>query len=362
MNNPYEVLGVYPGADEHTIKKAYRQLSKTYHPDNNINNPNKAQAEEKFKDIQEAYEQIMSERTGNFGNNYSNYNSSSGTTYGPGSSRYTGGQGAYQNSNGNGYNGGNNYGYQRGGPAPDSSRHTNYSDNFYTGTGYNGRAYSNNNANNHYNGQNNQYYNQGSNGQNGYGNQNYNNQYYNQGNQGYYNQNGNGGQNYQGQYQNYNYSNQNGRYDSGWENSGSRNYWDGVRATATNEEEAGAYNNIADMINKGMFNDALYELTGIKNRSALWYYYSAVANLAMGNNLTARSHAQMAYDMDPSRREYFDLFTGIDQGTLKYRGHNQVYANNGKSMNEKFQAAIPCIIGLVLCGGNRICPVWWLFC
>ena len=45
----YEVLGIAKGASEDEIKKAYRTLSRKYHPDANINNPNKAQAEEKFK-------------------------------------------------------------------------------------------------------------------------------------------------------------------------------------------------------------------------------------------------------------------------------------------------------------------------
>ena len=52
MNNPYEVLGVSRDASEDEIKKAYRALSRKYHPDANVNNPNKAQAEEKFKQIQ----------------------------------------------------------------------------------------------------------------------------------------------------------------------------------------------------------------------------------------------------------------------------------------------------------------------
>lgn len=59
MFNPYDVLGVSPSASDDEVKKAYRQLSRKYHPDANINNPNKAQAEEKFKEVQQAYEQIM---------------------------------------------------------------------------------------------------------------------------------------------------------------------------------------------------------------------------------------------------------------------------------------------------------------
>ena len=59
MTDPYEVLGVSRGASDDEIKKAYRKLSRTYHPDANINNPNKDQAEAKFKEVQQAYDQII---------------------------------------------------------------------------------------------------------------------------------------------------------------------------------------------------------------------------------------------------------------------------------------------------------------
>lgn len=71
MTDPYAVLGVSRNADMDEVKKAYRQLSRKYHPDANINNPNKDQAEEKFKQIQEAYNQIIYEKehgTGSYGN------------------------------------------------------------------------------------------------------------------------------------------------------------------------------------------------------------------------------------------------------------------------------------------------------
>ncbi|MCR5144205.1 MAG: DnaJ domain-containing protein [Lachnospiraceae bacterium] len=62
MRDPYSVLGVSRDASEDEIKKAYRNLSRKYHPDANVNNPNKAQAEERFKEVQQAYDTIMKER------------------------------------------------------------------------------------------------------------------------------------------------------------------------------------------------------------------------------------------------------------------------------------------------------------
>ena len=59
MSDPYRVLGVSRDASEDEIKKAYRTLSRKYHPDANVNNPNKDQTEEMFKEVQQAYDQIM---------------------------------------------------------------------------------------------------------------------------------------------------------------------------------------------------------------------------------------------------------------------------------------------------------------
>ena len=49
----YEVLGVDKSADEAAIKKAYRALAKKYHPDLN---PGDKEAEQKFKEVNEAYD------------------------------------------------------------------------------------------------------------------------------------------------------------------------------------------------------------------------------------------------------------------------------------------------------------------
>lgn len=78
MYDPYQILGVGRGASEDDIKKAYRNLSRKYHPDANVNNPNQGEAEEKFKQIQQAYQQIMKEKT----EGYSGNQSYGGNSYG----------------------------------------------------------------------------------------------------------------------------------------------------------------------------------------------------------------------------------------------------------------------------------------
>ena len=58
MNNPYDVLGVPETATDEEIKAAYRRLAKKYHPDNYADSPLADVAEEKMKEINEAYDTI----------------------------------------------------------------------------------------------------------------------------------------------------------------------------------------------------------------------------------------------------------------------------------------------------------------
>ena len=80
MKNPYEILGVSENATDEEIKKVYRELAKKYHPDNYHDSPLADLAEEKMKEINEAYDQICEMRRSG-----SSASSSAGS-YGTGSS------------------------------------------------------------------------------------------------------------------------------------------------------------------------------------------------------------------------------------------------------------------------------------
>lgn len=62
MNDPYAVLGISANASNQEVKSAFRSLAKQYHPDKHHNTPMATLAEETMKDINKAYQSILSLR------------------------------------------------------------------------------------------------------------------------------------------------------------------------------------------------------------------------------------------------------------------------------------------------------------
>ncbi|MFV0363675.1 MAG: DnaJ domain-containing protein [Suipraeoptans sp.] len=122
MRDPYEVLEVSRNASDDDIKKAYRAASRKYHPDANLNNPKAA--EEKFKDVQQAYKEIVKIRSGE------------GTEQGYGQQGYGqqgyGQQGYGQQGYGQQGYGGQSYGGQGGNPYGDGEYQNPFED-FFNG-------------------------------------------------------------------------------------------------------------------------------------------------------------------------------------------------------------------------------------
>ncbi|MEG0156377.1 MAG: DnaJ domain-containing protein, partial [Anaerovoracaceae bacterium] len=84
MGNPYEILGIKEGASQEEIKSAYKTMVKKYHPDKYQNNPLSDLAEEKLREVNEAYDFLTKNGGGNsgYGGGYS------GNSYGGGSAEF----------------------------------------------------------------------------------------------------------------------------------------------------------------------------------------------------------------------------------------------------------------------------------
>ncbi len=76
--DPYKVLGVSRNADDAAIKKAYIELTKKYHPDQYVNHPLANLAEEKMKEINEAYDILSNKKQGQRSSSSSSYGSYGG--------------------------------------------------------------------------------------------------------------------------------------------------------------------------------------------------------------------------------------------------------------------------------------------
>lgn len=205
--NPYKVLEVSPSASNDEIKKAYRELSRKYHPDSYVNNPLSDLAEEKFKEVQEAYDQIMKERESGY---------SSGGSYGSGSDSYS--QASY---------------------------------------------------------------------------------------------------------------------------------------SGNTEEENAHMTAVYNYLAARRYQEALNILSGVSNRTARWYYYSAVANAGIGNNLMASEHARQAVNMEPNNVEYNNFLN-------QFQWQNQRYQNTRGNMGGgynmgNFCCDLWCADSLCECMGGDLC-------
>lgn len=244
MSDPYSILGVDRNASDEEIKKAYRRLSRKYHPDANINNPHKDEAEAKFKEVQQAYQQIMDERNKGY----------SSESYG-------------QSSSGGGYGGS----YGNYGP--------------FGGFGDFG----------------------------GYG-------------------------------------------PFGGDPFGNTGSYGGGQQGRQDTEEDIHLRAAANYIRSGHYREALNVLDGIKDRSALWYFYSASANSGLGNNVTALEQAKEAVRLEPDNTQYQMLLQRLQNGGTWYQQRQSAYGYPGTF--DTSCCAKLCIANLLCnlcCGGSGLC-------
>ena len=94
------------------------------------------------------------------------------------------------------------------------------------------------------------------------------------------------------------------------------------------------------------YREALNALSGATQRTARWYYLSALANHGIGNQVTAMEHIRRAVSMEPNNGEYLRVLDAMENGGAAYRQQAGQY--RGFDVG-----AIPC---------HPMCLCWLLDC
>lgn len=78
-------------------------------------------------------------------------------------------------------------------------------------------------------------------------------------------------------------------------------------------------NEVRNCLHSGQYLQALQYLSRVENRSAEWFYFSALANAGVGNRVTALNHAREAVRRAPENPEYQNLLRRFERGVFHYR-------------------------------------------
>ncbi len=109
----------------------------------------------------------------------------------------------------------------------------------------------------------------------------------------------------------------------------------GYQQTYRQEEQGDPYLRSAyQYIVYGRYQEALNVLSSIQDRSARWYYLSALANDGLGNQITAMEHIRRAVSMEPDNVEYLQALRQMENGEAAYRRQAGSYRgfSNGSSI------------------------------
>ena len=148
---------------------------------------------------------------------------------------------------------------------------------------------------------------------------------------------------YSGNYSGYDTYRGGGAY-SGSYNSGQQGY-----AYQGPAENAEMYQAAVNYINAGHFREAMNVLMAVRDRDAMWYYLSALANAGLGNNYEAQVQAQTAAQMEPGNAMFRNLVSQLNSGIFRYNNRQNVYGGGG--MNDNWCAQM-CALNLCL---NCLC-------
>jgi molecular chaperone DnaJ len=141
--------------------------------------------------------------------------------------------------------------------------------------------------------------------------------------------------------------------DSNYEHYDNRQYDPfGFGQYGSGQQQRGDYsefNSVKTYLFAGYYQQALNVLATIQDRSAEWYYYSAIANAGLGNKITALNHARTAVQMEPNNLEYQRVLDQIQFGGQAYQQQSHQFGMPLSSINLCINACITFYLAQMCC-------------
>lgn len=106
------------------------------------------------------------------------------------------------------------------------------------------------------------------------------------------------------------------------------------------------------------YSEALNVLQNVQNRTAQWYYLSALANEGLGNQVTALEHMKRAVSMEPDNPQYLFELNRMESGGQTYRRTAGNFQGFNVSLDPCTNLCLCYLVNMFCCGGRG----WWLFC
>ena len=121
-------------------------------------------------------------------------------------------------------------------------------------------------------------------------------------------------------------------------------------------QEDSYFQGIRQYIRFGRYQEALNMLNNMSDRSARWYYYSALAHNGLGNQVTALEHIRKAVSMEPDNYEYLDALNRIEHGGAAYRQQAGNFGGFTMRTDPCTNILICWFVNLFCCNGR--CPIF----
>lgn len=130
----------------------------------------------------------------------------------------------------------------------------------------------------------------------------------------------------------------------------------GYRRQSTQTQTGDPYLRSAEQyIRFGKYREALNTLESCQEHGARWYYLSALANSALGNQVTALEHIRKAVSMEPDNPEYLQTLNVIEHGGTAYRRETENYRGFSMGADPCTNMCMCYLCNMFCCPGGFFC-------